>query len=158
MSGHATPTLNETTQNWKAGAFAQVEQRHEPGDVLPRHHLRIYALHLDRVRPALEHVHLVRIVGERQHTTLTEHDVVVELFPEPLIHAEGVLEEVGALGEEIIRANRSGISPGVSTAQPTLLQHRDILDAVATGQVVGGSQALTTTTDDHDVVSLLRLD
>src|SRR3954454_14171287 len=63
-----------------------------------------------------------------------------------------MLVEMRALIPEIVGAHDCRVAPGIATADPALLQHRDIGDAVFLCEVVRRRQAVAATADDDDVV------
>ena len=65
--------------------------------------------------------------------------------------------ERGTLVEQVIGANDRGVAAGVAAADPALLEHGDVRQAVLLGQVVGSPQAVTAAPDDDGVVVGLRL-
>ena len=48
------------------------------------------------------------------------------------------------------------LRPGVAAADPALLDHRDVGDAVLLGEVIGGREPVAAAADDDDVVAVLR--
>ena len=95
----------------------------------------------------------------RQHelAALREHYVEVERVGETLPELHRVLVELGVAVEEVVRAHDGGVAPDIPAADPTLLEHGDVADAVQLGEVESGRQAMPTTADDDDVVGPLRL-
>lgn len=68
-----------------------------------------------------------------------------------------MLVDVHALFVEIVRADDGGVAPGIAAAEPALLDHRHIGDAVLLGEIVGSTQAVAAGADDDDVVFGTRL-
>src|SRR5215467_10715224 len=64
---------------------------------------------------------------------------------------------MGALVPQIVGANHGGVPPGIAAAQPSLLDHRDIGNAMLLGEVIGRRQAMPAAADDDDVIGRPRL-
>ncbi|MNR34900.1 hypothetical protein D3C85_1527090 [compost metagenome] len=64
--------------------------------------------------------------------------------------------QVRRLVPQVVGAHDGGVARGVAAAQPALLDHRHVGDAVLLGQVVGGGQAVPATADDDHVVDFFR--
>ena len=62
-----------------------------------------------------------------------------------------------ALVVEIVGADDRGVAAGVAAADPALLEHGDLGEAVLLGQVVGRGEAVPAAADDHRVVGGFRL-
>ena len=58
---------------------------------------------------------------------------------------------------QVVRADDRGVPAGVAAAEPTLLQHRHIGDAVVPAEVVGRRQPVPTRADDDHAVAAARL-
>src|SRR6266481_6662284 len=65
--------------------------------------------------------------------------------------------ECGALIEQVVGADDGGVAAGVAAADPALLEHRDVGEAVLAGEVVGRSQPVTPAADDERVIGGLGL-
>src|SRR5262249_26567886 len=70
---------------------------------------------------------------------------------------EGMLVEMGALVPEVVGAHDGRVAPGIAAAEPALLDHRHIGDAMLLGEVIGRRQAMAAAADDDDVVARPRL-
>ena len=117
---------------------------------------------VDAVQPVgmdvpLEHLHVVHGMRQHHHAARRIHDVVVELLAEPLPELQRMLVDRRALVPQIVRADDRRVAPGIAAAEPALLEHRDIGDAVLLGEVVGGRQPVAAAADDDDVIGRLRL-
>src|SRR5579863_3440232 len=152
MPRNARATLNEPAKNRVACARTRVQHRHEFPDLVELEHFGIDALQADGVGPPLEPVHLMRTVRERQRTVLTQHDVVVQFLAQALVQLQRALEKVRALGIEVVRADGCCVAPGIAASQPALFEHRDIGDAMVLRKVIRRGEALTSATDDDDVI------
>ncbi len=153
----AAARLHEAADDRVARAIRAVEQRHEVADLVAAHQLGVDAIQPHGIAAALEGVELGGRVREVEHAALAEHDVEVELGAQALPELERELVEMGVGLEPVVRAHDRGVAPGVAAAEPALLEHRDVGDAVLLGEVVGGRQAMAAATHNHDVVSRLRL-
>ena len=67
------------------------------------------------------------------------------------------LVDACALVPEVVGADDRGVAAGVAAAEPALLEHRDVGDAVLLGEIVGGGQAVAAGADDDHLVARLRL-
>ena len=90
---------------------------------------------------------------EIEHAALAEHDVEVEVLAQAFPKSQGMLVELGVGAQQVVGAHDRGVASGVAAAQPALLQHRDIGDAVLLGEVVGRRQAVAAAADDHHLVA-----
>ena len=75
--------------------------------------------------------------------------------PFPQLHrpfVEGVVA-----GQHVVGADDRGVAADVAGAEPALLQHRDIGEAMLLGEVIGGRQPMPAAADDDDVVFRLGL-
>src|SRR5437588_7236687 len=93
---------------------------------------------------------------EHQHAALREHHVVVQFLRQALPELDRVVVDSSALVVKIVRADDRGVAAGVAAAEPPLLEHGDIRDAVDGRQIVRGRQTVAAGTDDDDVVCGLR--
>src|SRR3546814_1340133 len=94
------------------------------------------------------------------YTTLfrsREHDGVIQLLAQPLPQVERMVVELGAFVIEVVGADDGGIAPRIAAAEPTLLDHCHIADAVLLGQIIGRAQAVPAGADNHDVIFGFRL-
>src|SRR4030081_3243124 len=65
--------------------------------------------------------------------------------------------EGGALIEQVVGADNSGVAAGVAAADPAFFEHCDVGEAVLAREVVGRSQPVTAATDDEGVIGGLGL-
>src|SRR5439155_25930611 len=57
---------------------------------------------------------------------------------------------------QIIGADDRRVAPGIAKADRALFQHRDVLDAVLLGEVVGGCQPVPAAADDDHLIARPR--
>ena len=119
--------------------------------------LRRQPLIVDAVQPvgmdvALQHLHVMHVVGEHHDAARRIHDVVVEVLRQPVPQLQRMVVDAGALVVEIVGADDGGVAAGIAAAEPALFEHRDIGDAVLLGKVVGSGQPMAAGADDDDVV------
>src|SRR5277367_6842036 len=62
---------------------------------------------------------------------------------------------MGVALEQVVRPHDRGVAAGIAAAQPSLLEHGDVGDAVIPGEIVGRRQTMAATTDDDDVIGRL---
>ena len=55
--------------------------------------------------------------------------------------------------EQVVGADDGGVTAGVAAADPALLEHGDVGQAVLLGEVVGRAQAVAAAADDDGVVA-----
>ena len=67
---------------------------------------------------------------KRQHTALTQHDVVVELLRQSLIEFQREVVQPRTFGVKVVGPHDGGVAAGIATAYPTSLQNRYVCDAV----------------------------
>ncbi len=135
----------------------RVDQRHHRFDLLRRDELGVDAVEAIGVDPAPAVAHLLQGVREVEHATLAEHHVVVEVLAQPFPELKRLLVQSRRFVPQVVGTHDGGIAPGVAAADPALLQHGDIADAVLPGKVVRGGQPVPAAADDDDVVAFLRL-
>src|SRR5437867_977746 len=91
-----------------------------------------------------------------QHATRAVHHIEVELLRQTFPRLERELVEVRVGVEVVIRADDRRVAAGVTAAQPTLLEHGDILQAMLLGEVVRRREAMAAAADDDRIVARLR--
>ena len=94
---------------------------------------------------------------EIEHAALRHHGVEIEILLEPFPQLHRPFVEGIVAGQQVVRADDRGVAPDIAGAEPALLQHRDIGDAVLLGEIIGGRQPMPAAADDDDVVFLLGL-
>ena len=122
------------------------------GDELGRH-----ALQRIGHRGALVAPHLGLGLGQHHHPAGAEHHVVIEVLAHRLVERTRLFIDRGGRILEVVRADDGGVAPGIAAAQPALLDHRHIGDAVVLAKIEGGGQPVAAGADDDHVVFLLRL-
>src|SRR5687768_4272930 len=95
-------------------------------------------------------------VSERQNAALAQHDVEIELAAQTLVELQRMIVEGCTGGIEIIRATHLRVATRVATADPALLEHGDISNAVLPGEIVSSREPMPTAADDHHLVAGLR--
>ena len=119
---------------------------------------RVEPLGVDAVQPVRVHPphrrpDVAQVVREVQDAALAELDVEVERLLEPFPELQRVLVDRRALVPEVVRADHGGVAGHVAAAQPALLDHGDVGDAVVLRQVVGGGQTVPAGAHDDHVVA-----
>ena len=109
------------------------------------------------VHVTFSHLNVMRIVRQHHDAARRIHDIVVELLRQSLPQLQGVLIERGRFLPEVIGADDCGVPPRVAAAEPALLQHRDIAEAVFLGKIVGGREPMAACADDDRIIGRLRL-
>ena len=135
----------------------QVEERRHRLHLADREPFSVDAVQPHGVAAAPGRVDLGVVVGEVHHRALAEHHVVVEVVREPFPQLQRVLVEVRVRLQQVVRAHDGGVASGVAAAEPALLHHRDVGDAVKPGEVVRRRQTVAAAADDDHVVLALGL-
>ena len=99
-----------------------------------------------------ESPHVVQGVRQVQHAALAEHHVVVQILATGPPTASANARRGARFVPQVVGADDRGVAAGIAAAEPALLQHRDIGDAVLLGEVVGGREPMAAAADDDDVV------
>ena len=108
-----------------------------------------------RIPAPSEGVELGVRMGEVEHAALAEHDVEIELGAQAFPKLERELVKTRIRRQHVVGAHDRRVAPGVAAAEPALLEHGHIADAVLLGKVVGGREPMAPTSDDDDVVARL---
>ena len=109
------------------------------------------------VHMTFAHLNVMRIVRQHQHAARRIHHVVVELLGQAFPELQRMLVERRRFLPEVVGADDRGVASGVAAAEPALLQHRDIGEAVLLGEVIGGREPMPARADDDGVIGRLRL-
>src|SRR5690606_3387567 len=80
------------------------------------------------------------------------HDVVVELLGKTVPQPDRVVVDRRGFVVEVVGANDRGVAAGVAAAEPALLDHRDIGDAMLAREIVGRRQPVPARADDDHFV------
>ena len=83
---------------------------------------------------------------------LAHHRVVVEVALQSLPELHRPFVEAFVAGEEIIGADDGRVASGIAGADPVLLQHGDVGDAVHLGEIMRGGEAVAAAADNDHVV------
>ena len=156
VAGDAGAALPHPAEDRVARVVAAIEQRCLVEDLVGAEQFGVGTVDLHRVDDARGDLHLALGMGDGDHATLREHDVVVDLARQPLVEFQGIVVERDALGVEIIGPDRAGVAAGIAAAEPALLDHSDIGDAVVLCQIVGRGEAVSAAADHHRVISRFR--
>ena len=151
MPGGAAARLVERAEDRVAGSV-DVDDRHQFLHPLRRDPFGLHALQGVGVNRAQVAPHLVMGLAQHQEAAGGEHDVVVQVLAQRLIEAAGLFVDRGRGVLQVVRTDDGGVPPGVAAAEPALLDHRDIGDAVVLAEVVGGGEAVSPCPHDDRVV------
>ena len=157
MPRHAAAPLQRRADDRIADVARDVEDRAEGFGLFRRQPFIVDARQAIGVDVAFSHLNVMRVVRQHEHAARRIHDVVVELLGQALPQLHRVLVERGRFLPEVVRADDRGVAPGIAAAEPALLQHRDIAEAVLLGEVIGGREAVPARADDDRVIGRLRL-
>ena len=139
MPRRSAAPLERGTENGIACIWSNAERRAVGLGFLGRQPFIVDAIQAVGVNVTLEALHIMDIVREHHHAALGVHHVEIEVLRKPVPQLQGMIVEVRALIIEIVGPNDGRVAPGVSATQPTLFNHRDIGDAVAACQIIGGT-------------------
>ena len=134
-----------------------VDDRAQLADLLGREPFGVDPVEPVGVDAPLALADVTQVVRQVHHAALAEQQVVVELLGETLPELQPVLVDGGALVPQVVRADDRGVAGHVPAGQPAPLHDRHVRDPVVPGEVVGRREAMSTATDDDDVVRRLRL-
>ena len=142
VARNAAAPLQRAAEHRIADVARDVERRAERLALLRRQPLVVDAIEPVGMDMALEHLDVVNGVREHHHAARREHHIVIELLRQAFPELQRVVVDRGAFVPEIVRADDRRVAPGVAAAEPALLQHRHIGDAVFFRQIVGGRQPM----------------
>ena len=142
VAGRAGARLQQAADDRKARRAGDVEAGHQPGDLVRRTAAR---RRRRRWRMALPRRDIVVELGRRmreiEDAALREHDVVVEIVGEVLPQLHRMLVEADVVRQQVVGAHDGRVAADIAGAEPALLQHGDVGDAMLLGEIVGGGQA-----------------
>src|SRR5690606_9496179 len=98
----------------------------------------------------------VRMI-EIQDAPLRNHGIEVEVLLQPFPQLQRPFVECCIWREQVIGADNRCIPADVAGADITLLEHRDVSNAVLFGKIISGCQSMPAATDDNRVIGGLRL-
>jgi hypothetical protein len=153
VPGDAAAPLEGRADDRIARRIRDIEGRAEHLGFFRRQPLVVDAVEAVGVDVALGGLHVVCVVGEHHDAARRVHDVVVEFGRQVLPQLERVLIQGCALVVEVVRADDRGVAPGVAAAEPALLDHGDVGEAVLLRQVVGCGEAMAAAADDDTIVA-----
>ncbi len=157
MPRHSASPLQRGARHRIADVAGDIEDRAEGLGLLRRQPFVVDAGQAVGVHVPLSDLHVMRIVRQHHHAARRIHDIVVELLRQALPQLQRVIVERGRFLPEVIGADDRGVASGVAAAEPALLQHRDIAEAVLPGEVIGGCKPMPARANDDDVISRLGL-
>ena len=153
----AAATLERRAHHWVARLGGDINDRAELFDGVGVEPLSIHTVEAIGIDATNALALVMQVVGQIEHATLREEDVVIELFFPAFPELERVLVHGCALVPEVVRANDRRVAHGVAVADPAALDDRDVRQAMILGEVVRGREAMQTATDDDGVIRRLRL-
>src|SRR5262249_53906772 len=83
---------------------------------------------------------------------LGEHHVVIEFQREPFIELDTFIVKGDTLRRAVVGADDGRVPAAGAAAQITLVEERDVGDAVVLAEVVSNGQTVNAGADDYDVV------
>ena len=154
----APSTWCERAQDRVAAAAGQVELRDELLELGRRDHARSSRRRPGSSRQRARSVRIAISVWASQTMPLVWWRIAAPVSSSRrLVQLEGVLVEADRLGDAVVGADDRRVPAGVARGDVVGLEDRDVRDAVAGREVVGGRQAVAAAADDDDVVGRLRL-
>src|SRR5262249_49311065 len=148
----AGATLHHAAEDRIAHRSIAIEDRDLGQYLIARQQLGIDAVEAERGETAADLAHLMAAVRERYEPALREHHIVVELLGEPFPQLQRMLVEMRAVVPEIVGAHDRSIAPGIAAAEPALLDHRDVGNAVILGKVIGGGEPMPAAADENHLI------
>ena len=152
MPGGPCAFLQRAAHHRIAGLGRDVQRRAVFLAFLGRQPAVVHAVQPVGMDVALEALHVMDRVRQHQHAALGIHDVVVQLLAQVLPQVDRMVVKPRAFVIKVVRADDGRVPPRVAAAQPALVDHRDIGDAVLLGQVIGRTQPVPARADDHHVI------
>ena len=127
--------------------------RAEPRQIVQADHLGLDAEMLVDLRPPAHRPQGGIGMGERQMAALGIEDVEVELAGEAAEQADRLVVEPHPFGRQVVGTDDSRVARRVAAAEPALVEHRDVGDAVILGEIVGGGEPVPAGADYRHVVA-----
>ena len=155
MPHRAAAGLQQTAADREA-RVVEIEEGQHATHVLRVEQLGIHALQSHGVAAPHVGVALCVVVVEVEHAALADHRVVVDVLLEPFPELERPFIERRIAGQQVVRADDGGVAADIAAADPTLLEHRDVPQAVHLGEVVRGGETVPAAADDHGIVGRAR--
>ncbi len=156
MTGSAAAFLQGRAVDGIACRLGDIERRTELLGLFRRQPFVVDAVEPVGIDMPLEALLVVRVVRQHHHAARRIHDVIVEILAQAFPQFEGMLVDVHALFIEIVGPNDGGIAAGIAAAEPALLDHRHIRDAVFLGKIIGSTEPMAATADDDDIIGRTR--
>lgn len=156
MAHRATAPLQETTLDGKT-RVGEIEEGIHRLHVMGVEQLGIDAIDPHGVATPREGITLGIGVAEIEHAALRHHGVEVEVLLEALPQLHRPFVERVVAGEQIVGADDCRVAADVAGAEPALLQHRHIGEAMLLGEVVSRGKPMAAAADDDHIVLLLGL-
>src|SRR3984957_19078524 len=153
----AAAPLQRCPHDWIADVARDVEDRTEGLGLFGREPFVVNPAQAIGVHVAFSHLHVMGVVRQHHHPAWRIHDVLIELPRQALPQLQRVFIERCRFLPEVIGADDRGVAPGIAAAEPALLQHRDIVEAVLLGEIIGGREPMPAGTDDDRIIGRLRL-
>ena len=147
----------ERAEDGVADLLRHVQGGAQAADLVGIDHLGIDAQMLVHFGAPARGAHCGVGVREGEMPALRIHDVDVDLFGEAAKQLDGFLVKGDAFRREIVCADDRCVARRVAAAQPCLVEHGNIADAVTACEIEGGRKPVSTGADDDDVVILLEL-
>ncbi len=156
MPHGAAAALQQAAHDREA-AIVEIEEGQDAAHAVAVEQLGIDAVQPHGVAAAGSGIALRIGMEEIEDAALRHHGVEVEFLLQPLPELQRPFVEGVVAGEQVVRADDGGVAADIAGAEPALLQHRDIADAVLAGEVVGGGEPVAAAADDDDVIVGLGL-
>ena len=129
MAHGAAAPLQEAAEN-RVAAVVQVHQRHQRLHLRAADGLRVHTEQAHLVGAAREQIPLRLGVEQVEGAALAHHRVEVELLLQALPEFQRELIEADVGRVEVVGAHDGRVAPDVAQSDRSLLQHRDVGDAV----------------------------
>jgi len=120
-------------------------------------HLRIDAERAVGLRALAQRDQIVAGMSKGDDPALRKHDVEIEITRKAFPKFEGVLVETRRLGPQVVGADNGGVAPRIAAAEPPLVKHQNVTDAVFLGKIIGRGEPVPSRADDNDVIDRLGL-
>src|SRR5471030_3137906 len=156
VTSHAATALNGCAQHRVAGVPGAVEVRNLVGHLLGIEQFAIDAVEAVGADPTLGITNVLQGVAQVVNATLGEHHVVVQVLGQAFPQFHRVFVQVRGFVPQVVGTHDGGVARGVTAAQPALLDHGHVSNAVFLGEVIRRRQTMPAAADDNDVVDFFR--
>ena len=126
----APARLKRGAQNRMSRGGRRIDNRHDLANLRRSQNIAVNPVQAIGVGAPIHISHILQVMCEIHHAALAEHDVEVQLLGERLPQNQGLFVNVSRFVPQVVGPYNRRVSAGIAAADPTLLDHRNIGDAV----------------------------